>query len=382
MTNRVLLVDDEPAVVNLYRIALREKYAVEVATDPLEALKLIEEDGPFAVVVSDMKMPGMNGIELLGKIREQHKQTIGILMTGHPDANTAIRAINEGEVFRFLDKANSGALLEGALDAAIRQHELLKAEAEMLSSTLSGGVCMLIQVLSLAMPEAFGLAHEAKTLCRSIAKKLEAEPLWQIEVAAMLMRVGCVALPNDVVTCYLSGDPLEPDQKSQIAETPKIGYELVNKIPRMQGVAELIRAQHDPPTDKTPIGARILRVVGEFQRLQLSSGSLSATLWTLQDESLYDRHVVQKLSEIVSVDRDQKYVMLDDLKPGMILESHIERPFDKGVIIAKGTEVHEAMIQKLCMLRSDGVSISEPIRVLVASSQAPAEVAAGCGQAT
>ena len=104
MTEKILLVDDEQYVLDALKITLRRKFDLYIAHGGAEGLELIERDGPFAVVVSDYKMPGMNGVEFLERLRELAPDCVRVMLTGHGDLNAAIAAINQGEIFRFLTK--------------------------------------------------------------------------------------------------------------------------------------------------------------------------------------------------------------------------------------------------------------------------------------
>ena len=96
----LLFVDDEARVVNLLRIIFRDKYRVITATSGAEALKIMSTV-PVDVLVSDQRMPGMLGIELLNEVRQRYPKTIRILLTGYSDLSAIVGSVNEGEVFRF-----------------------------------------------------------------------------------------------------------------------------------------------------------------------------------------------------------------------------------------------------------------------------------------
>lgn len=101
---RILIVDDEVNVCRALRRTLsREGYRIETFTNPLEALERLRQ-ASFDVVVSDQLMPGLTGLELLKRVRDRHSDVARILLTGHADMQTAIAAINEGELYRFLTK--------------------------------------------------------------------------------------------------------------------------------------------------------------------------------------------------------------------------------------------------------------------------------------
>jgi response regulator RpfG family c-di-GMP phosphodiesterase len=365
MTQKILLVDDEPNVLQGFKRHLRNNFDFEIAVGGHEAIELFKSSGPFAVVVSDMQMPKMSGIELLSKIRDLNEHTVRIMLTGNADQKTAVDAVNEGNIFRFLNKPCTPEHLEQVLNAALEQYRLVTAEAELLSQTLAGSVRMLTQVLSLAMPQAFGLTQEARTLVRTIAERLNTGPLWQLEMAAMLMRVGCVSLPDDVLSRYLEFRPLSVEDAKLVAQTPTIGKNLVSAIPRLQGVAAIIAAQSDPPLPSTPLAARILRVVGDFQRMRSQSSPYQA-LKRLRNESIYDLTVVDALTEIITETCEIREVSILELREGMILEDSIEDRSGR-LLLANGTEVHEAMIQKLLVLRRSSAGVREPIHVRIAT---------------
>jgi len=104
MNRKVLFVDDEPHVTDSLKRSLRkEPYEVLSANSASEALKMLARE-PVDVVVSDEKMPGMQGSEFLAQVCNLYPETVRIILTGHGSMEAAIRAINEGEIYRFLTK--------------------------------------------------------------------------------------------------------------------------------------------------------------------------------------------------------------------------------------------------------------------------------------
>ena len=102
MSNRVLFVDDEPKVLDGIRRQLRNRLDVETANGAAAGLALIESKGPFAVVVSDMRMPEMNGARFLAKVNEIAPDTVRMVLSGQADLDSTVAAVNEGHIFRFL----------------------------------------------------------------------------------------------------------------------------------------------------------------------------------------------------------------------------------------------------------------------------------------
>lgn len=104
MSYKILCVDDDSNILQGYKRALRRDFDIFIAEGGLEALSIIEKEGPFAVVVSDMRMPVMDGVQFLSRVRDIAPETVRMMLTGNADQQTAIIAVNEGNIFRFLTK--------------------------------------------------------------------------------------------------------------------------------------------------------------------------------------------------------------------------------------------------------------------------------------
>ncbi len=133
MQHTILIVDDEPSIRELLTDALsREPYDVLCAGSAEEALGIIDKK-PVDVVLSDEKMPGMSGSEFLAIVRQQYPDTIRMILTGHASLEAAIRAINEGEIYRFFTKPCKMVDLTVTIRQAL-QHKDLMAENQRLLS--------------------------------------------------------------------------------------------------------------------------------------------------------------------------------------------------------------------------------------------------------
>ncbi|MHC1791560.1 response regulator [Solidesulfovibrio sp.] len=133
---KILFVDDDSSVLDSLRRSLGRCYALVTARGPEEGLCALAEKGPFAVIVSDLRMPGLSGLEFLRRAKEIAPQAVAIMLTGHGDLDTAMAAINEGDIFRFLTKPCPPPILSRALDAAITQYHLVATDRELLRVTL------------------------------------------------------------------------------------------------------------------------------------------------------------------------------------------------------------------------------------------------------
>lgn len=131
MSERVLFVDDEAAVLEAFHRMLHGSFDLQTATSGGEGLQRLEHEGPFAVVVSDMKMPGMNGAEFLARVRQKSPSTVRMLLTGHADLHTAIDAVNRGQILHFLTKPCPKAVLVAALNSGLDQYRTVVEEREL-----------------------------------------------------------------------------------------------------------------------------------------------------------------------------------------------------------------------------------------------------------
>ncbi|RMF86633.1 MAG: response regulator [Planctomycetota bacterium] len=243
MIERVLCVDDDPNVLQAYKRTLRKRYDLEVALGGEDGLKAVRECGPYAVVVSDMQMPGMNGIEFLRQVKEIAPETVRMMLTGNADQETAIQAVNEGAIFRFMTKPCPPETFAKMLDAGIEQYRLVTAEKELLSKTLAGSVRVLTEILTAVSPQAFGRASRVRATVSKLCKAMNVPNTWQIEIAAMLSQIGCVAVPAQILEKVYNGEELKPQERDIYESHPKLARELLAKIPRLERVAEIVGYQ-------------------------------------------------------------------------------------------------------------------------------------------
>ncbi len=132
MAQKVLIVDDERTVTDLLQDALSsEPYELISASSAEEALALLDEE-QIDVVISDEKMPGISGTEFLAIVRRRYPDTIRMILTGHASLDTAIRAINEGEIYRFFTKPCNVFDLAITIRQALQQRALMKEAKRLL----------------------------------------------------------------------------------------------------------------------------------------------------------------------------------------------------------------------------------------------------------
>ena len=129
---------------------------VHIASGGKSGLDQIREHGPYALVISDMRMPGMNGVQFLAQVREAAPETVRMMLTGFPDFGVAIEAVNQGNIFRLLAKPPAPEAFLQTIARGLVQHHLLTAEKDLIENTLMGSIKVLTGVLGALSPEAFG----------------------------------------------------------------------------------------------------------------------------------------------------------------------------------------------------------------------------------
>lgn len=181
MNNRILLVDDEFNIINSYRRNLRNKFHFDVAKSGAETLELITSKNKYAVIVTDMKIPLMNGVELLQEIKVKAPNTVRMMLTGNADQKTATNALNIGDIFRFINKPCGHQDLAIAIEAGIEQYNLIIAEKVLLNKTVKGTINVLVEVLTVINPEIFSHVIQIKKYMMVLAKALNIPITWSFE---------------------------------------------------------------------------------------------------------------------------------------------------------------------------------------------------------
>jgi DNA-binding NtrC family response regulator len=199
MSQRILCVDDDANVLAAFQRNLRRRFTIETALGGEEALGRVRNHGPFAVIVADMNMPGMNGIQLLKYVREVAAETVRIMLTGNADQQTAMEAINHGHIFRFFAKPCTPEVLAAGLEAGLEQYRLVTAERELLEKTLNGSIKMLTEILSMVEPQFFGRGQRMRDYVRLLAPAMNLPHSWEIEIAALLAQIGYVTVPAGII---------------------------------------------------------------------------------------------------------------------------------------------------------------------------------------
>lgn len=124
MEHHILIVDDEPNVIaSLKRALMDDPYEVHTAPGGAEGLGILGTH-PVKVVISDERMPGMSGAEFLCSVKDRYPETVRMMLTGHASIESAMRAVNAGEIYRFFTKPWDDTELRLAIRSAVEKFDL------------------------------------------------------------------------------------------------------------------------------------------------------------------------------------------------------------------------------------------------------------------
>lgn len=363
---KILLVDDEPNVLAALQRNLRGRFQLDTATSGPEALAKIEKNGPYAVVVADMQMPEMTGLDLLVQVEARHPDTVRIMLTGNAQQKTAVDAVNRGHVFRFLNKPCPAEILAQTLQAALHHYQMVTAERELLERTLNGTIRVLTEILSSLYPKAFKITQPLRQAVRDYAAFFHLKQSWDLEAAALLFPLGYTTLPTSLLNKLVNGEPLDTREQDLVDRAPEMGANLLAHIPRLESVAAILRYQNknydgsgSPPEriagEDIPMPARVFRVLRDMVMLEQETGNRAEALARLQERSgCYDPRVLQSAAACFDVFLQKAAVdeapirprSLEELTVGQVLASDVET--EEGLLVLKnGTELTPVVLQRL-----------------------------------
>jgi response regulator RpfG family c-di-GMP phosphodiesterase len=377
MAEKILFVDDEPNILAGFKRQLRGSFNVETAIGGEQGLQMLATE-PFAVVVTDFRMPGMDGVQFLTHALEVSPDTVRMMLTGHAELSQAIDAINEGNIFRFLTKPCAPEALNKALNAALEQYRLLHLERDLMEKTLSNVIRLLTDVLAMANPLAFSQTLRIRKIVRQITTSLKTYDSWMYQLAAMLSQLGCIALPDELLRKAHSLQPLTRSEESMYASHPLIAYKLLQSIPRIDMIAEIVRDQAKPYEDfqgasaspeqrKVELGAQILKVAVDYDCMTQAGMIHEAIQQHMRlHNRRYNPQVVQALGEREILSKEWQVCMMTtaQVEPGMIADEDICAKTGE-VLLPHNQEFSMLSLERL-KLFSDTVGVVEPFRVLVA----------------
>jgi response regulator RpfG family c-di-GMP phosphodiesterase len=377
MSETVLFVDDDANVLEAIQRTLRKRVELQTATSGADGLRLLDEAGAFALVISDMRMPVMNGAQFLARVREKQPDAVRMILSGQADLQATIAAVNEGHIYRFLNKPCPPEQLLAAVEDGLKQHRLLTAEKVLLEQTLSGAVKMLIEILGMVSPAASSRALRLQAYTLGLAAGLGLSEQWQWGLAAFVSQIGCVALPKDILSKVEASQTLNEEEARLYASHPEIAGKLLSGIPRLDDVAAIVAAQLGTLNfagrpedlrlwDVRGAGQLLLRTALDFDQLIARGMTRDSAVEALRNPKFgLPQAIFPALLTLSIASQSQmvRQIRVTDLVPGMVLDEDLVSP--KGIrLVPSGLEVTRSLIVRLTSIAS-GVGVSQPFRVRV-----------------
>ncbi|MCU7906974.1 MAG: response regulator [Candidatus Thiodiazotropha sp. (ex Epidulcina cf. delphinae)] len=371
---KVLMVDDDRNLLDAFRRQFRKRLDLETATSGADGVQAVRDGGPFAVVISDMQMPNMNGVEFLSQVRAISPNTVRIMLTGNANLDVAIDAVNDGNIFRFMNKPVEREQFYQTILDGILQYRLITAEKVLLNKTLKGAVDLLADILSMVKPAAFSQSSRIKRHVRTMVNSLSLEDGWHYDLAAMLCQLGYISLPEELIQKIADDTELSHVESELYNTHPGMSARLLKHIPRLEIVAAMVERQNDnigkiefqgrlSSGDKAILGGQILRVAIAYDQLVnrgVDEGEAISQLKAAPER--YDPILVETLS-LGSRNRKVEILTLpiDQLEPGFILDQPIRT---KGgvLLVAKGQTLSQAVLFRLIAAQDSSV-FSGAVRV-------------------
>ncbi|MDD5298751.1 MAG: response regulator [Rhodocyclaceae bacterium] len=430
----LLFVDDEPNILSSLRRLFRPLgYRILTAESGAAGLELLGKEH-VDLVVSDMRMPAMDGAHFLEQVRQQWPGVTRILLTGYSDINSTVNAINRGEIYRYIAKpwddqditlivreALERRRLESEnqrlLDLTQHQNEELKSLNQGLEARVAERTAELSQTMSFVemanqqlkrtllttvrvvsglgeMRGGLAAGHSRRVAehARAIATRMDLNEsqIHEIVMAALLHDIGKLAIPDRIMEKPFNA--LSQEDRAVVMKHPAQGAMALMEIEQLRGAAQLIRHHHEY-FDGTgfpdrlagmsiPLGARILVVANEFDALQMgmlfNRRLAPMDAWTFVKDNKgkrYDPEVVAAFDQILAQTLKQEKpkeiaLPLVKLRPGMVLSQDLFN-HDGYLLLAKGFALTAQIVDELLKVEhSAGKAAGQALRAFVTTESA------------
>jgi CheY-like chemotaxis protein len=350
----IMVVDDNPANLKLLEDMLRQ-HRYEVRSFPRGRLALAAaEQEPPDLILLDINMPEMTGYEVC----EQLKSSAGlagipvIFLSALDATEDKVKGFRSGGV-DYISKPFQFEEVQARVETHLGLRRAQQAEHDLLEKTLNGAVGAIWELVQITSPVLALRSGAIRDIVRRIGKRIGIRDAWQHELAATLCLVGCIALPDEVFERAYSGQELSPDEQRMFHAHPQTAARLLSNIPRLEAVAEIIRGQRDPETERFAIeqsreGARMLHLALELDQRVYRGVASSSALAELRLAHRFDGRMLDALDGYspAPAEFESRMLPIRELYAGMVLEKDF---WGNGnlLVLKKGTVLTETWIERL-----------------------------------
>jgi putative nucleotidyltransferase with HDIG domain len=285
MPYKIMIVDDEPANLRLLERLFRRDYQVITATSGLEALQLLNQHD-IALLMTDQRMPGMSGIELLKRTAEVRPHVVRIILTGYTDVGELVEAINCGQVYKYVTKPWNNDDLRQTVDRAMEHYETSKSRYELeqtnkrlsarLQEMTQGIVRTITDALEAKDEHIYGHARRVSGYAAAIGRRmrLRVEMLEPLSLAALLHDIGKIGTPDSIL---LKPAALTDEEQVTMRLHSERGARMFTGMPEMDEIARFVRHHHEHfdgsgypeglHGERIPLASRIILVADAYDAM-------------------------------------------------------------------------------------------------------------------
>jgi len=388
---KVLLIEDDNQLRKLEIMLLKNLgHEVVPCQTAEEGLDKFQSEA-FSFIMLDMVLPGMSGLEFSRKIRDlpqgdepyilaitswDEEQLPSILQAG---ANDYIQKPIDVNLFNIRIHIAEQSISNIRERVRMRRQMRDMVTSDIMQSTLQGFIRVITNVLSLMAPAVFGRSVRVARIARELAEQVNLQDSWELAAAAMLSQLGCVSIPQEIMTKALDESTLNVDEQTMFLSHAEHGANLLEGVPRMEKIARIIAYQEklfdgggypkdDVKGDDIPVESRILKIALDLDRLYSRDVPRSDAFLELSSRTgWYDPALLKIFSETPQKEKgDIKRVWINQLEDGMIFMENVLSKTD-ALLVMKGHAVTPSVREQLNNF-SKNFHIQQPIEVEVASS--------------
>ncbi len=343
---KILYVDDEANLLSSFRSLMRkEDVQLHLLEDSMKIEEMLRAEGPFSLVISDQKMPGMDGVSLLQKVTEIHPDTLKVLITGFSDQNDTIRAINFGGISRYISKPWDDNELKKIVKNSVVQYNLvnenqylynqIKLKNENLSELLNGTIGeisnLLKDMISVINPYAAAQIDRIKNkglIVLGFYNQISLEEKWEILRSLELFNIGLALMPT-WIQVSLNKEGLNAAKRFSICKNHyELAANLLSRIPKFSGVANILLhtnllLNNERISTAIPLGAKILYILISMDNNTTVNYNNELMLKDmLKTPAKYDPEIIQILLKHKEIEKPFKTaakIRTDELRTEMIV---------------------------------------------------------------
>lgn len=395
INNKILYVDDEENLLTSFKSLLRkEQYEIHLLNESAKIDEILKTHGPFAVVVSDQRMPKLDGVGVLELVSNTSQDTVRIMMTGFSDYEDTKRAINQAGIFQFIQKPWNDDILKKIINESVMRYNLVqqnkvlteqvfsqnKLLEELLDGTVQETVQMLCDLLGYINPHATSQTErigKLATVTLDLLPPVSPQERRDMLLAFKLYNIGLAALPT-WIQVTLNKDGLSSIDRFPAARNHQLlAYQLLNNIPRFEEVAKIIQFSQknydgtgepvlEPVHGKNiPLGSRILHILTDMEKLSTDNFKGKDVLKILlQKQFKYDDDIINTLlgkQQETKQSGKELLLTVEKLIPGMVVLENINTR-NNQLMIRSNTTLTQSSITLLQHWHKHD-PIIEPIRV-------------------